>query len=344
MTGRNNSQSGTRLLVIAASLVIIIVGINHAQPVLAALLVAIFLSLIGTPPLLWLERQRVPSIVAVAIVVLMMITILLVLAAIVGTSIKGFSDALPNYQARLKEQVSAFNDLLTSVRLGGIDKSMLSYVKPESVVKLTTGMLTGLGSVLSDIVLILLTVTFILSEASSFPIKIRSILGDPKQEFSEFTKFVHDIRRYMVIKTLISLANGVLIGIWLYILGVDFPILWGFLAFLLHYIPNIGFIIAAVPALLLTLIQLGAGSAALAAAGYLAVDLVLGNLYENSLMGQRLRLSTLVVFMSLIFWGSLLGVVGMVLCIPLTMTLRFACENNKGTEWLAVLLGPAPPR
>jgi predicted PurR-regulated permease PerM len=147
----------------------------------------------------------------------------------------------------------------------------------------------------------------------------------------------------MVIKTLISLATGILIWIWLSILGVDFPILWGFLAFLLHYVPNIGFIIAAVPALLLTLIQLGAGSAALAAAGYLLVDLLVGNIFETRLMGRRLGLSTLVVFLSLIFWGSLLGPVGMVLCIPLTMTLKFACENNKGTEWIALLLGPETP-
>jgi predicted PurR-regulated permease PerM len=250
---------------------------------------------------------------------------------------------LPFYQKRLQEDVSALNELLTSLKIGGIDKAMLGYVKPEAVMKLTASMLAGLGSVLSNIFLILLTVIFILFEASSFPGKLRSILGDPKQEFSQFTRFVHDIKRYMVIKTLISLATGVLIGIWLYILGVDFPVLWGFLAFLLHYVPNIGFIIAAVPALLLTLIQLGAGTAVLTAAGYLVIDLLLGNLFETRLMGQRLGLSTLVVFLSLIFWGSLLGPVGMVLCIPLTMTLKFACENNKGTEWLAVLLGPATP-
>jgi predicted PurR-regulated permease PerM len=307
------------------------------------LLVAVFLSVIGTPPVLLLERKRVPSVVAVMIVVAGMIAVLLIVGAIVGTSIKGFSNALPIYEMRLREQVSALNELLTSLGIGDIDKAMLGYIKPEAVMKLTAGMLAGLGSVLSNIVLILLAVTFILFEAASFPVKLRAVLGDPQQAFPQFTKFIHDIKRYMVIKTLISLATGVLIGIWLYILGVDFPVLWGFLAFLLHYVPNIGFIIAAVPAVLLTLIQLGPGTAALATAGYLVIDLILGNLFETRLMGQRLRLSTLVVFLSLIFWGSLLGPVGMVLCIPLTMTLKFACENNKGTEWLAVLLGPATP-
>ena len=338
MTEKISSHSGTRLLVVAAALVIIIWGINQAEPVLASFLVAVFLSIIGTPPVLWLERKRVPSLIAVLIVVVGMITILVMIGVVVGTSINGFSSALPIYQTRLREQVSALNVLLTSKGIAGIDKVLLGYVKPDEVMKMTAGMLAGLGSALSNIVLILLTVTFILFEASSFPVKLRAVLGDPRKAFPQFTRFVDDIKRYMVIKTLISLANGVLIGIWLYILGVDFPVLWGFLAFLLHYVPNIGFIIASVPAVLLALIQVGAGTAVLAAAGYLAVDLILGNLFETRLMGRRLGLSTLVVFLSLIFWGSLLGLIGMVLSVPFTMALKFACENNKSTRWIAVLL------
>ena len=339
MTKKSDSQRGIRLLVIAAALVIIIWGINQAEPVLASFLVAVFLAVIGTPPVLWLERKRVPSLAAVLIVVAGMITIMLMIGVVVGTSINGFSVALPGYQTRLREEVSALNVFLTSHRIRGIDKVLLGYVKPEEVMKLTAGMLAGLGSALSNIVLILLTVTFILFEASSFPVKLRAVLGDPQKEFPQVTIFVDDIKRYMEIKTIISLTTGILIGIWLYILGVDFPILWGFLAFLLHYVPNIGFIIAAVPAVLLTLIQLGAGTAALAAAGYLAVDLILGNVFETRLMGRRLGLSTLVVFLSLIFWGSLLGLIGMVLSVPFTMALKFACENSESTRWIAVLLG-----
>ena len=339
MTDQSNSHRGTRLLIIAATFVIIIWGINQAQSVLASFLVAVFLAVIGTPPVLWLERKRVPSLVAVLIVVAGMITILLMIGVVVGTSINGFSAALPIYQTRLREQVSALNAFLTSKGIGGIDKVLLEYVKPEEVMKLTAGMLARLGSALSNVVLILLTVTFILFEASSFPVKLCAVLGDPQKAFPQFTRFVDDIKRYMVIKTLISLATGVLIGIWLSLLGVDFPVLWGFLAFLLHYVPNIGFIIAAVPAVLLTLIQLGAGTAALASAGYLVVDLILGNVLETRLMGRRLGLSTLVVFLSLIFWGSLLGLIGMVLSVPFTMALKFVCENNKGIQWIAVLLG-----
>ena len=336
---QSDSQRVTRFLVIAAALVIIIGGINQAEPVLASFLVAVFLAVIGTPPVLWLEKKRVPSIAAVLIIVAGMIAIMLIIGVVVGTSINSFSAALPSYQTRLREDVSALNALLTSHGISGIDKVMLGYIKPEEVMKLTAGMLTGLGSALSNIVLILLTVTFILFEASSFPVKLRAVFSDPRKAFPQFTKFVDDIKRYMVIKSLMSLATGVLIGIWLYILGVDFPILWGFLAFLLHYVPNIGFIIAAVPAILLTIIQLGPGTAALAAAGYLIVDLILGNVFETRLMGRRLGLSTLVVFLSLLFWGSLLGLIGMVLSVPFTMALKFACENSESTRWIAVLLG-----
>jgi AI-2 transport protein TqsA len=343
MTEQNNSQQGIRFLIIAAAIVIIIWGINQAQSVLVSFLVAVFFAIIGTPPVLWLERKRVPSVVAVLLVVAGMITILMIVGAIVGASINSFYTKLPVYQTRLQEQISAFHAFLATRGIHGMDKILLGYINPAAVMNLTALLLAGLGSALSNIVLILLTVAFILFEASSFPVKLRAVLGHPQQVFPQFTRFVGDIERYMVIKTLISLTTGILIGIWLFILGVDFPILWGFLAFLLNYVPNVGSIIAAIPAVLLALVQLGIGSAVMATAGYVAVNLILGYVVETKLMGWRLGLSTLVVFLSLIFWGSLLGPVGMVLCVPLTMTLKFACENNKGTQWIAVLLGPNAP-
>jgi len=343
MNEQRNSQQGVRFLVIAAALVIIIGGINQAQSVLVSVLVAVFFALLGTPPVLWLERKRIPSFVAVLLVVAGMIAILLLVGAIVGASISSFYTELPAYQARLKEEVSAFQLYWAAKGVQGLDKILLGFVNPESVMNLTARLLAGLGSALSNIVLILLTVAFILFEASSFPVKLRAVLGDPQKTFPQFKRFVSDLERYMVIKTLISLATGILIAIWLAILGVDFPILWGFLAFLLNYVPSVGSTIAAVPAVLLAFIQLGLGRALVATAGYMAVNFILDNVVETRLMGRSLGLSTLVVFLSLIFWGSLLGPVGMVLCIPLTMTLKFACENNKSTEWIAVLLGPETP-
>ena len=277
------------------------------------------------------------------IVALAVVAVLLIAGGLVGSSLNGFVDALPSYQERMQHQVQALQALLARRGFRVTDRMLLEYVNPGALMRLAVGMLGGLGSALSNIVLILLTVAFILFEASSFPVKLRAVLGDPEQAFPQFTRFVADIQRYMVIKTGISLAAGILIGAWLAILGVDSPVLWGFLAFLLHYVPNVGTLIAALPAVSLALVQLGIGSAALTAAGYLITSFILGNVVEPKLMGRRLGLSTLVVFLSLIFWGSLLGLIGVVLCIPFTMTLKFACESNSGTRWIAVLLGPEVP-
>jgi AI-2 transport protein TqsA len=349
MTEHNDPHRGTRILVIVAALAIITGGIHQAQAVLEWVLVAVFLAAIGAPSVLWLERNRIPYVVAVMFVVAGMAAIFAVIGLFVGTSLNSFYADLPDYQARLQKHVSSLQTFLATKGIRFAESIRFDPITPETVRRLTASLLAGFGSALLEIVLVLLTVTFILLEASSFPAKLRAILGDPQKDFHSFMRFVYDINRYMGIKTVISMTAGVLIWIWLSILGVDFPILWGFLAFLLHYVPNIGALISSVPAVFLALIQLGIGPAALAATGYLSVNFVLGNVVEPVLMGRRLGLSTLVVFLSLIFWGGLLGLIGVILCIPLTMTVKFICENNKSTQWVAVLLGPemcpapAPP-
>lgn len=339
MNEQKNSFSGIHILVGAAAFVILIAGINLAQSVVVLFLVSVFLAILGTPPVLWLKEKHIPSGFAVLIVMAGMIIILILIGAQIGSSISGFSDELPSLQSRIREQVKDLSVLLASKGIVVQDKFFLEYVNPEAVMKLTAGLLSGLSSLLSDLVLILLTVTFILLEVSSFPIKLRTILGDPKQAFPQFTKFVVDMERYMVIKTLINLVFGILIALWMQILGVQFPLLWGFLAFVLHYIPNIGSVIAAIPAALLALVQVGMGSALLVVAGNIVVGFIIGNVIEPRLIGRKFGLSTLVVFLSLIFWGSLLGLIGAILSIPLTMTLKFAFESSESTRWIAVILG-----
>jgi predicted PurR-regulated permease PerM len=343
MHDQENVHHGTSFLVVAASFVIILWGINQAQSVIVLILVALFLAVIGSPPLLWLKRKKVPSVLAVLIVLAGMVIILLITGGFVATSLASFSGNLPFYQKRIEEDLLALRTFLASKGIVNTDAALLGYMNPGAVMSLTAGLVSGLGSTLSSILLILLTVTFILLEVSSFPIKLRAIIDDPRADFSNFKKFIENINHYLIIKTGVSVTTGIIIGIWMSILGVDFPFLWGFLAFLLNYVPNLGVVIAAIPAVLLTLLQLGAGRAALAGGGYLAVNFIIGTAIEPRLVGRGVGLSTLVVFLSLILWGDLLGLIGMVLCIPFTMTLKFALENNKNTQWIAVLLGPESP-
>jgi len=329
-----------RILVILSMFAVIFISIKQAQAILEWLLFTLFLAVIGAPLVLWLERKRIPYVVAVILIVAGMTAVLVVVGVVVGASLNRFYTDLPSYQALLQKRISSLQALLAANGITITDSLPVHLTDTEVVKGLVASLLRGLGSTLFELAMILLTVTFILLEAPSFPVKLRAILGDPKKDFHLFMKFIYDIQHYMNIKTAISLMEGILVGVWLFILGVDFPILWGFLVFLLRYVPNVGALIAAVPAVLLAFIEFGLGRAAQVAIVYLAVEFILGNLVEPMLMGRKLGLSALVVIVSLIFWGSLLGIVGVVLCIPLTMTLKFVCENNKNTRWIAVLLGP----
>jgi predicted PurR-regulated permease PerM len=185
----------------------------------------------------------------------------------------------------------------------------------------------------------LLTVIFILFEASAMPKKLQLALKNPQQSFDHFARVTHSVQSYLMIKSAVSLLTGAAVVLWLVILDVDYPILWGLLAFLLNYVPNIGSIIASVPAILLALVQHGIVSALLVAGGYVIVNVVVGNIIEPRFMGKQLGLSPLVVLLSLIIWGWVLGPVGMLLSVPLTMIVKIALETTEESRWIAILLG-----
>jgi predicted PurR-regulated permease PerM len=152
-------------------------------------------------------------------------------------------------------------------------------------------------------------------------------------------RIAKSVRQYLWIQTLLSLLTGVLVSISLAIIGVDYPVLWGIVAFLLNYIPNIGSIIAAIPTILFALIQLGPGAAFWTAIIYLAINMVVGNIIQPKVMGKGLGLSTLVVFLSLLVWGFIFGTIGMFLSVPLSMSIKIILEQNQNTKWLAVMMG-----
>jgi predicted PurR-regulated permease PerM len=344
MTDQSDRPRGTRFLIIAATGVIIIWGVNQAQSVLVLFLVSGFLAIVATAPVLWMERKGIPVVVAVPVVVLVMVALLMSIGVFVGASLNEFSNALPIYQSRLHDILLSLKPLLARKGIVVTDKVLLGYLNPSGLMSYTADLFTALSSALSNIVVILFMVIFILLEAAGFPAKLRLVLDNPKAKLPQYKGFVINLKRYMVIKTVINLIAGALTMLWLVILGVDYPVLWGFLAFLLHFIPNVGSVVAAIPAVLLAFLELGGGGAVLTAGGYLVIGLLIGNIVEPKVMGSRLGLSALVVFVSLIVWGSLLGVVGALLCVPLTITLKRVCEENEETQWIAILLGPGLPR
>jgi AI-2 transport protein TqsA len=332
--------TGRSLLVIAA-LVVIAAGIHSAQAVVVPFLLAIFIATIAGTPMFWLEQRRVPAWLAIPLVMAGVIAVLVGVGMLAAQSVSEFTARLPFYQTRLLDLLGTVIGRLEPFGIEVSPQMVRGYLDPGVALSLAGNTLRGLGGVLSNGFLILLTVIFILSEAASFPRKLRAVLRDPDRDLPHFARFAVNVNRYIAIKTTISVATGLLVWLSLALIGVDFPVLWGLIAFLFNYIPNIGSIIAAVPAVLLALIQLGPGPAVLVAGIYVLVNLVMGNAVEPRYMGKGLGLSPLVVFLSLVFWGWMLGPVGMLLSVPLTMTAKIALEANPSSRWLALLLGPA---
>ena len=342
MTEGIRLPGGLRFLLVAASFIILVAGLRAASTLLLPFLVSVLLALISLPLLYWLKRTGLPNVLAVLLTMLAVIALLAGIGLLVGGSLNRFTDAVPQYQARLEQMGQGVRDWLGS---RGIDVSSLvssDQINPGAVMDLAQNILKGVAVVLSQTVTVLLTMTFILLEAAGFPAKMKAAFGGRDGGLERFAKVREEVQRYLVIKTLVSLTTGILIWGWLAFLGVDFPLLWGLLAFLMNYIPTLGSLIAAVPAVLLTVVQLGPGPAAFVALGYLAVNLILGSLVEPHFMGRRLGLSTLIVFLSLVFWGWVWGPVGMLLSVPLTTIVKILLENSEDFRWLGALLDSTP--
>ncbi len=335
-------SSAARVLFVLAAFVIVVAGMRAAENIMVTFLLSGFFAIICAPPFLYLSQKGLPAWLSLVLVVIFIVLIQLLFISIITTSVAEFTKDLPSYQERLRTLTSG---LFTTLAGWGVDiprEKLMQHFDPSTVFKVAANALGNLGTVLSNSFLIILTVIFMLFEGASLPAKLQVAFGEQSQHMQHIRRFLDTVKRYMTIKTIISLATGGVIYLWLLVVGVDYPLLWALVAFLFNFVPNIGSIIAAVPAVLLALIQLGPLSALFTALAYVFVNMVMGNVIEPRYMGKGLGLSTLVVFLSLVFWGWVFGPVGMLLSVPLTMLLKISFESSDDTKWLAILMGPEP--
>ena len=335
-----------RLLVVAACVVVLVAGLRAASSIMIPFLVAVFIAAISLPVLTWLQ-QRLPMIVAVLGTILMDLLVIARAGYLVGSTANQVAGEMGEIQSTLTEWIEDGGEWLeergvpvANWRAGddSLSQALVSRFEPGFLVDFVNRTLRTTTAALSSFLVISLIVIFTLFEAATFGPKVRAAFGSAGAE-ARFARAMHEIQHYMGIKTVISLATGLLIGIWVGVLGVEFAVFWGLVAFVLNFIPNLGSIIAAVPTTLLAMVQIGVGRALLVALGYLVVNMVIGNFIEPPLLGRRLGLSTLVVVLSLVFWGWVWGPVGMLLSVPLTMVVKILLENTEEFRWVAVLLG-----
>ena len=330
-------------VVVLAALTIVLAGIRSASAIVVPFLISIFVATLTGPVVFWLHRHRIPRLIAILLIVMAMLGFLTLIANVAMFTLQDFNQNLPMYQGRLESQLESMTRWLREiVSRFGLDvatSDILDELNLSSFVSFAGSTLVQFGNLLSKSVLVVLTVLFMLLEAFRLPSKIEKAFVRTERTWAGFREFATSVQKYIAIKTATSLATGIAAGTWVWILDVDYPVFWGLIAFLLNFVPNIGSIIAAAPAVLMAIVQHGGATAFAMALGYLVINLIIGSVVEPHFMGDGVGLSPLVVLISLVFWAWMLGVAGALLSTPLTISVRIGLESYPETRWIGTLIG-----
>ncbi len=326
-------------LLYAAAGVIVIAGLKIGAPIINPILMAVFFSIIILQPIKWLEKRGVNSALSVIIVVLSLIIVFFAIGGAIRESVIEFSRNLPTYKKQLSDITESSITLLNRYGIDISADSVANNFNAGSAFGYVSKFIGGVGGVFGQIALLMLVAAFIIGEATSFPVKLKVILKNPTVSLDNITVISKNIRHYLGIKTITGLIGGISVAILLFVMHIQYAIVWGILVLLMRYIPNIGSIIAAIPIMLFVLIQDGLAGVLYVGIGFGLINFIIGQIIEPKFLAKGMNLSTLAVFLSLIFWGWILGNVGMLLAVPITMAMKISFETRENSRWMAVMLG-----
>ncbi|SDO23039.1 Predicted PurR-regulated permease PerM [Halomonas shengliensis] len=345
MADGNGDASGIiplNLVLALAALVVIVAGMTAGASLLVPLLLAAIIAVICTAPVLWLNRLGLRLNLAVWLTLVVIGGVITLLGLLLVNSFNTFVEALPGIEQKLYDYYLGLLDGLARLGLAIDTDRLAELLDAEQLGNWIPAVIGEVGNLLMQSVVVGLLAVFMLFETLTFRDKLARALANPAPSLERFSEFSLTLKRYLAVKTVVSLVTGILVWVACLLVGVDFPLLWAVLAFVLNYIPNIGSAIAAVPPVLLLLVSPDGGlfDALLLSGAYLGINFLLGNIVEPRMMGKALGLSTFVAFLSLVVWGWIFGAVGMLLSVVLTMTLKIALDSHPETRWIAHLLGP----
>lgn len=335
--------NGLKIVIMLGMLVIVLAGIRFAADIIVPFILALFIAVVLNPLVQWMVRLRVPRVLAISLLIGVIILGMVLLLAYLGNSLNELARTLPVYRDSLLAPLQQLDPWLHRVGIDVSVEQLQTFIDPNAAMTLVTSLLTQLSNAMTSIFLLLLTVVFMLIEVPQLPAKLQQLMARPAEGMGAIQRALDSVTHYLVLKTAISVVTGLVVWGMLTLLEVRFAFVWGLLAFALNYIPNIGSVLAAIPPIVQVLAFSGFYDALIVLSGYLLINLVFGNILEPRMMGRGLGLSTLVVFLSLIFWGWLLGPVGMLLSVPLTIMVKIALEQTAGGQSIAVLLSDVRP-
>ncbi|MHB0963792.1 MAG: AI-2E family transporter [Gemmatimonadaceae bacterium] len=334
----------TRLLLTMASVVVVLAGMRAAAPVIGPVAIALLITIAWSPASQWLQRRGWPPLVASLTGTVVGIVVIALLLLMIWSSLLQLQENLPAYEPRvaaLRESVNGFLSRLPFETSNLLDSEAL---QPQAIVGYALKFIGGITSTAGNLAVLFLIMAFLMIEGVRYPQKLRDAFKASATSTQRLDKFVQSMRSYVVINTIFGLIAGVANTVLLLALGVDLAIFWGVLSFLLSFLPNIGFVLALAPPALLALLQFGVARALMVVAGFTLLNFLIDNVIKPRHVGGSLDLSPAVVVVSLVFWGWLLGPVGALLAVPLTISARLLVESHEESRWVGHLLSDAGPR
>jgi AI-2 transport protein TqsA len=326
-----------RVMLLLAATVVVFVGMRLAAPILDPILFAVVLALLFSPIYAWLRRHRIPTPLALLIMLVGLTILFVAIAGILGVSIARFSGDIATYTNKLNGQLDNIQSLTKSL---GVSKADLHKALSPSVLTGAIGaVLSSIADFLSNLFLILVIVLFLLAEGPDMMSRLRASAGEDHPQVARLTIFGRNVVCQLGLRAIVNLCTGAGVTVLLLVLRVDFPLMWGILAFFLSFIPWIGLPLAVAPAVILALAEHGLSTALVVIAGVIVINILAENALSPMLMGRGLSISPTVLFLGFIFWAWLLGGPGAFLAAPLTIFLILMLDTFPETRWLANVMG-----
>jgi AI-2 transport protein TqsA len=330
----NNPQGRLVIyLVGAAAIFIILFGIRGSAYIINPILLAVVITITVMPIPSSLTKRGMPGWMSLVLSILLVVLLLGIVIATVFFSITRLSTDLPTYLASASQQASADistgQDSETSIQIEQVTTSIGPIIQ---------NLLASAADLLVQFGLALVIFFFMISAALSLPGPSRIGVDPNAPSIGRIQTITSDVRKYMTVLTGVNFLVGLGNTAFLLFLGVDYALLWGLLAWFMGYIPSVGFIIALIPPVLMAYAQFGLDIALVVLIGYILINGGVQNFYQPKVMGQRLKISPVIVFIGLFVWGYLLGGIGAILAVPLTLLVLIILENFEGTRPLAILM------
>lgn len=329
-----------QILVAAAAAVIVVTGMKEAAPILSSFLMALVITLALAPVPRRLMNKGVPAWLALVLTILLAIAFIVALVLFLAAALVQFANALPEYQDSFDAVVVQADDLAKGLGVNVAEIDIASFLDAGKITSFAASMVAGLLDLLSSTSLLLLLILFMLIDTLGFGDKIEQAMGADSAVLKGWALFAVDTRQYLIITAWTGALVGIVNAIVLYILGVDFALLWGVLAFLFSFIPNIGFMLSMIPPTLLALLEFGWTKALIVMAAYIIINAGVDNVLKPKVIGDDLDISVATTFISLVFWGWVLGPLGAILAVPLTLLVKHVLLGpGEDSRWLAAMMG-----